>query len=113
VAVLFDSVDIERSGRVGLGLIGSKARDNIAAEVGAGGRVGQIQCFAEQRAQEVQQFGLRGRRRPGDSEHCDILDGPQPPFGTKQPCCGTTRWNAADCGTEGASHDARRAKPSI
>jgi hypothetical protein len=58
VAVLFDSVDIEGSGRVGLGLIGSEARDNIAAEVGAGGRVGQIQCFAEQRAQEAQQFGL-------------------------------------------------------
>ena len=53
VTVLFDSVDIEGSGRVGLGLVGSDARDNIAAEVGAGGRVGQIRCFAEQRAQEM------------------------------------------------------------
>jgi hypothetical protein len=50
-----------------------------------------------------QAWRLRALRHP---------HGPQPPFGTKQPCCGTTRWNVADCGTEGASHDARRAKPS-
>jgi hypothetical protein len=47
---------VEKCRRILLRLVGFVPADNVPAEVAAGSRIGQVRCFAEECAQQVERF---------------------------------------------------------